>query len=116
MRLRSIALALGALALAATLGSPAGAEQTFWTYSTGSLPKPAPTPTYGNIGIDYLYYACPSGTMSDGRFNPWDTRAPSAATRHHQPVSPCSTSGHHHHKPAPPGRRFPQTAPHPHHT
>ena len=106
MRLQSIALALGALALATALGSPAGAEQTFWTYSTGPLPKPAPTPTYGNIGINYLYYPCQNGTMTNGRFNPFDTRGNSNASQ-------CG--GHHHHKPAPP-RRFPQTAPHPHHT
>jgi hypothetical protein len=105
MRLQSIALALGALALAAVLGTPAGAEQTFWTYSTGPLPKPAPTPSYGNIGIDYLYYTCPNAVGNNPRFNPYDTRA-NAKTQ-------CTS---HHHKPTPPNRRFAQTAPHPKHT
>ena len=111
MRLRHLALGLGALGLAAALAQPAAAEQTFWTYSTGSAPKPNPTATYP-VGIDYLYYPCSQMQTNNGRFNPYGASSAGSGTAHHHPVASNCTSGHRH-KPGPPQRRFPQTAPHP---
>ena len=118
MSLQRIAAALGVLMLIAALGAPAQADQTFWTFSTDPTPKAKATPP-GATAINYLYYACPQLTMSDGRFNPYDTRgnAGGNATRYRQPGNSCSNSGHHHQKPNPnPGRRYPQGQPLARHT
>ena len=112
MSLQRIALALGSLAIALTLAVPARADQTFWTFSTGPVPKPAATAN-PNVAIDYLYYGCPQLTMSDGRFNPFDTRG-NASTKMRQPNGNCSNQNGHHHRPNPqpaPIRRVPLAKP-----
>lgn len=114
MSLRRIAFALGIVALAATLATPAHADQTFWTFSTGPAPKAPPTPSYPNTSIDYVYYGCPQLTMTDGRFNPFDTRG-NASTRYRRPTDSCYGQGRRHRRPPVPspypGRRFPQSKP-----
>ena len=55
MRALAIAAAAASILFA---GSPAGADQTFWTLKTGPVPKAAAAPAAQNgLTLDYLYYS-----------------------------------------------------------
>lgn len=122
MTLQRLACALAAAALAAGLTLPALADQTFWSYSTGSLPKPTQTANPAGISIDYVYYPC-GRPAQNGRFNPFGARdhtGPITAMRGGRGYNPCYRGGRvwpvrpgqpPRRGPAPPGRVIPLATP-----
>jgi hypothetical protein len=57
--MKRLVLGLAAAAILAIATLPAGAEQTFWTIDTGSIPSPYPTATYPVYLEYYLYNTVP---------------------------------------------------------